>query len=88
MVMDVCREDYRRRQVGECADTWYKQIRPTETVDPELYSCPAICQRACVNHKRTMSLLYCCFVTFIIDIGAQLNLLKCLRVICGCKAVQ
>ena len=22
----VCREAYRRRQVGECADTWYKQI--------------------------------------------------------------
>ena len=20
----LCREDYRRRQVGECADTWYK----------------------------------------------------------------
>ena len=32
----VCREDYRRRQVGECVDTWYKPcIQPTETV--ELY---------------------------------------------------
>ena len=29
----VCREDYRQRQVGECADTWYKRIQPTETVD-------------------------------------------------------
>ena len=28
----VCHEDYRRRQVGECTDTWYKQIQPTETV--------------------------------------------------------
>ena len=28
----VCREDYRWRQVGECADTWYNQIQPTETV--------------------------------------------------------
>ena len=26
----VCREDNRRRQVGECADTWYKQIQHTE----------------------------------------------------------
>ena len=29
----VYREDYQRRQVGECADTWYKRIQPTETVD-------------------------------------------------------
>ena len=28
-------------------------------------SCPATCQRACVNQKWLMSLLYCCFVTFI-----------------------
>ena len=27
----VCRKDYRWRQVGECADTWYKRIQPTET---------------------------------------------------------
>ena len=27
-------------------------------------SCPATCQHACVNQKRLMSLLYCCFVTF------------------------
>ena len=25
----VCREDYQQRQVGECADTWYKRIQPT-----------------------------------------------------------
>ena len=29
----VCREEYRRRQVGECADTWYKRIQPSETVE-------------------------------------------------------
>ena len=29
----VCHEDYRRRQVGECADAWYKQIQPTERVE-------------------------------------------------------
>ena len=28
-------------------------------------SCPATCQRACVNQKQPMSLLYCCFVMFI-----------------------
>ena len=26
-------EDYRRRQVGECADTWYKRIQPTGKVE-------------------------------------------------------
>ena len=26
-------EDYRRRQVDECADTWYKRIQPAETVE-------------------------------------------------------
>ena len=31
----VCREDYRRRQVGECTDTWYmyKRIQSTEIVE-------------------------------------------------------
>ena len=29
----VCCEGYQRRQVGECADTWYKRIQPTETVE-------------------------------------------------------
>ena len=34
LVSRLCREDYRRRQVGECADTWYKpRIQPTETVE-------------------------------------------------------
>ena len=28
----VCCEDYWWRKVGECADTWYKWIQPTETV--------------------------------------------------------
>ena len=28
----VCCEDYRRRQVGKCADTWYKRIQPTQIV--------------------------------------------------------
>ena len=26
-------EDYRRRQVDECADTWYKRVQPAETVE-------------------------------------------------------
>ena len=29
----VCREHYQPRQVGERADTWYKRIQPTETVE-------------------------------------------------------
>ena len=29
----LCREDYWRRQVGECADTWYKRIQPTGKVE-------------------------------------------------------
>ena len=47
----VCREDYRRRQVhvGECTDTWYKQIQPTETVDLKLPgNLPMACYSACV----------------------------------------
>ena len=34
LVSAVSGEDYRRKQVGECADTWYKlRIQPTETVE-------------------------------------------------------
>ena len=29
----VCRQDYRRRQVGGCADTWYKHIQPIEILE-------------------------------------------------------
>ena len=29
----VYREDYQQRQVGEYADTWYKWIQLTETVE-------------------------------------------------------
>ena len=61
----ACHDDYQQRQVGECADTWYKWIQPTGTV--KLYSCPATCQHACVilNGKRLTSFLYCCFMMFI-----------------------
>ena len=53
------------------------------------WSCPATCQRACVNQKWPMS----CFVKLLfcdvhIDKGAKLNLLHCLHVICGCRAIQ
>ena len=52
-------------------------------------SCPATCQCACVNQKRPMGLLYqLLFCDVHIDIGATLNLLQCLHVICGCRAVQ
>ena len=32
-VLVVCREDYQWRRVGKCADIWYEQIQPTETVE-------------------------------------------------------
>ena len=52
-------------------------------------SCPATCQCACVNQKQPMGLLYCCFMTFIIvDIGVTLNILQCLCVTSGCRAIQ
>ena len=31
----VCHKDHRWRQVGECTDTWYKWIQPTETGNTE-----------------------------------------------------
>ena len=33
--MKIIDKDYRWRQVGECADTWYKWIQPTETGNTE-----------------------------------------------------
>ena len=59
----VYHEDYRRRQVGECVDTWYKY--GFSLLRQWSCSCPAACQHASVNQKQSMSLLYCCFVTFI-----------------------
>ena len=68
--------------VGKCADTWYKWIEPTETVE--------LCwlqQHACVkliNGSVRNNRWYCCFVMFIIDmhtpVGATFNLLQCLHV--------
>ena len=55
------------------------------------YSCLATCQHACtcVTQKRPMDcrnvLLFC---DVCIDIGMTLNLLQCLRFICGCRALQ
>ena len=81
----VCHEDYWRRQVhvGECADTWYKPcIQPTETV--ELYLPGNLPTPLCESEMTDgiTVLLFCD------DIGATLNLLQCLRVICGCRTVQ
>ena len=61
----VCCEDYWRRQVGECADTWYKWIEPIERLELFFFSCLATSQRACVKPRWLMGWLYCCFVTFI-----------------------
>ena len=46
------REDYRRRQVGECTDTWY--IRGFSLLRQWTCSCLATCQRTCVNQKQPM----------------------------------
>ena len=47
----VCYEDYRRRQVGECADTWYKRIQPTY--------CTAIFVTFIIDKGMTLNLLQC-----------------------------
>ena len=60
----VCHEEYRRRQVGECADTWYKQISLLRQC-MELWL-PGIMPTCLCESKRLMSLLYCCFVTFML----------------------
>ena len=81
----VCREDYQRRQVGECADTWFKQI---SLLGQWSCSCPATCQRACVNQKTTDELTVLLFCDVHIDKGVTLNLLWCLCVICGFRDVE
>ena len=86
MCTRVCREDYRRRQVGECTNTWYKRIQHTETV--ELYLPSNLPTRLQCESKTTDELTVLLFCDVHIDISATLNLLQCLRVICGCRAVQ
>ena len=79
-------EDYRRRQVGECADihVWYKQIQPTETVDLYLINLPT---GLCAS-ETTDGLTVWPFCDVHIDISTTLSLLQCLRVICGCRPIQ
>ena len=67
-------------RVGECADPWYKRIQPAETVELQLPSNLPTCLQ-----KRLMGLL---FYDVHIDKGTTLNLLQCLRVICGCRAIH
>ena len=82
----ICREDYRWRQVGECADTWYKHI---SLLRQWSCSCPATCQRwRLCESKTTDKLTVLPFCDVHIDKGATLNLLGCLRVICGCRDLQ
>ena len=65
----VCHKHCRWRKVhvGKCADTWYKQIDPSKTVE---LSGLATCHHAYV--KQWMSWLYC-YCDVHIDIGATLN---------------
>ena len=77
-----------KRQVGECADTGYINCR-FSLLRQWICSYLATCKCACVNQKQPMGfILYCCFVTFISTKAMTLNLLQCLSVICGCRAVQ
>ena len=77
-------EDYRRRQVDECADTWYKRIHPTETVELQLpCNLPM-----CLCESKTTDELTVLLTDVHIDKGTTLTLLQCLRVICGCRAIQ
>ena len=59
-------EYYRWRQVGKCADTWYKWIQPTETV----YDSGAVAAWQLANMPvwldRWAARLYCYFVTLFI----------------------
>ena len=66
----VCREDYRWRQVGECADTWYKQIQLPGNLPTRL-----------CESKTTDELTVLLFCDIHIDIGATLNLLQWLTVL-------
>ena len=75
----ACREDYRWRQVGECADIWYKHINLLRQWS---CSCPATCQcRRLCESKMTDELTALPFCDVHIDNGATLNLLRCLCII-------
>ena len=88
----VCREDYQRRQVGECAEIRYKQIQPTETLTVELYvAARQLANVRLCESEATDGLTVLLFCDIYINIGATLNLLQytvpaC--VICGCTAAQ
>ena len=66
----VCHEDCWQRQVCECADIWYKQIQPTETV-----LLPSNLPTRLCESETTDGLTVLLFCDVHIDIGATLNLL-------------
>ena len=65
----VFREDYQWRQVGECANAWYKWIQFTKRVEVFLPCGNLPTCLYCVNRNilppGQMGWLYSCFVTFI-----------------------
>ena len=85
LLIAVCREDDQLRQVGECADTWYKLIQPNELLLPTCNLPTSFCESETTNGLT--ALLFC---DIRINKGATLNLhvLQCLCVICICRAVQ
>ena len=80
----VCHKDYRERQVGECADTWYKRIQPTADSGAvaawQLPNAPVWIKM--MTNELTV-LLFCDVHT---NKGVTLDLLQCLCVICGCRS--
>ena len=72
----VCCEEYQQRHIGKCADTWYKLIESTETVELCWPGHLPLC--LCETTNGLTVLLFC---DIHIDIGTTLNLL-CLHVSC------
>ena len=74
-------------QVGEFADTWYKQIQSPETVELLAVAARQFANTPVwIRNDRWLTVLLFCDVH--IGIGTTLSLLQCLRVICGCRPVQ
>ena len=75
-----------RRQIGECTDTWCIQIQPIN------WDSGAVAARQLANTPvwiKNDRWAYCIALCDVhIDKVAKLNLLQCLCVICGCRAIQ
>ena len=68
------------------ADTWYKRINGFSLL--RQWKPSNLPTRLCDESKMTDELTVLLFCDIHIDKGATLNLLQCLCVICGCRAIQ